>query len=98
MEKEKQNFLVKKHVNPCVTDTIILSFKDDEEFTNYCLKPDPIIRTNDVCTYYDYEYSDNYLNDVENGVLFKIEDSNSKVKKRGVVCRKLITKPVQNLC
>lgn len=74
-------------------------FKNDDEFINFCLKSDPTIYHNDEYNfrYFDYDFTDEYNNAINNGINFIINDPNSLVFKRKAVNKGLITKPIQNL-
>lgn len=74
----------------------ILYFKNDDEFTNFCLSPDPVFSYGkDMNTlFYNYEFSKHFMYYVKNGHKFKIEDPKSKVRKRQCVCRGVVTKPL----
>lgn len=75
----------------------IMYFDTDDEFTDFCLNSNPTIIATDTGTFYDYDFTPMYNDAIANGVQFMINDDKSKVKKRGCVCRGLITKRVENL-
>lgn len=77
----------------------IITFDTDDEFTDYCMSSSPVSYYNETADmyYYDYPFTDEYINAVNAGTKFSIAAEDSKVVKRGAVCRGLITKPVKNL-
>lgn len=77
----------------------IMSFNTDDEFTDFCLCKDAISGIDDKTgiMYYDYPFTDEYLQAVNNGLKFNILDYDSKVMKRGCVNRGIITKRIKNL-
>lgn len=72
----------------------IIEFENDKEFEDYVVDKNIITYPKG---YYDWEFTDMYLDDIDNGVMFCINDANSKVNKRKSVTYKLITKNVSNL-
>lgn len=77
----------------------IIVFDNDNDFEFYCLKPKYEINQSEVSgtLYYDLAFTDTYLNDVRDGVMFCIDDPKSKVVKRGCVTRGVVSKKVDNL-
>lgn len=76
----------------------ILLFETDDDFTSFCLKPDYVILTSeDGGVYSDIEFTDEYLKAVETGVKFCIKAEKSNIRKRGVVQKGVLSKPVENV-
>lgn len=83
----------------------IMRFKNDDDFYDFCVQPAIVIRESqcDECSngikpcYQDFLFTDRYVNAVNNGIHFIIEDENSQIYKRGTVSYKSITKNVHNL-
>ena len=68
----------------------IKHFKSDSEFADYCLAPyAEIITTESGHLAVDCKYSKEYLQDIEQGVQFVIEDNDSVVYKHQCVCKRL---------
>lgn len=81
-----------------IEDELLIQFDDDQEFTDWALKPIYEVITSESGTAcYDIPYTSMYLNAVEKGYDFEILQPNSVVTKRKAVSRGIITKPVQNL-
>lgn len=73
-------------------------FEDDDEFMEFAVNPSVKISVTPKGTpYYDWDFSNQYKKALEDGDSFKINDENSKVKKRGCATWKLISKKVKNL-
>jgi len=74
-------------------------FKDDDEFYNFCVIPNLVVRKmEDPDVYYsDFDFSDAYKNAINSDRNFVIMDENSKIFKHGAVSVGPITKKVQNL-
>lgn len=83
----------------------IIYFDNDQHFTDYCLKPERVIipkKPEDkvpeyIMGYYDYEYTDEYLDAVKQGMQFVIEDKTSRIMHRGYVTKDIVSKKVSNL-
>ena len=77
----------------------IIIFDNDEAFEQFALKPDYVLRTSakSDMTYYDIEFSDEYLDAIKGDTHFYFSDRNSKVRKRGVVQRGVLSKRVENI-
>lgn len=77
----------------------IIVFDNDNDFEFYCLKPKYEINQSEVSgtLYYDLAFTDTYLKDVRDGVMFCIDDPKSKVVKRGCVTRGVVSKKVDNM-
>lgn len=77
---------------------IIRYFENDDEFYAYCVDPRIIPLKSDEGFYYTtFNFTPQYICDVNNGVKFIIKDINSKIFKHKVVCVGLMSKRVQNL-
>ena len=81
------------------TENNKMYFVNDDEFTDFCLCKDYEVFHDDITNldYYDFPYTYAYDDAVKNNMVFIIEDPNSKITKRGCVCRGFITKKVSNL-
>lgn len=83
------------------TEGKIIIFDTDDEFTRFCLNPNPTFTPfmiDGVKRYsYDFDFSPRYLDALKNGYKFKINEENSLIYKHKAVSRGFITKPVKNL-
>ena len=85
------NFLKKK-------TPVIRYFENDDDFYNYCVDPRIVPMKSDEGFYYTtFNFTPQYLSDVDNGVVFIIKDVNSKIFKHKTVSVGLMNKRVQNL-
>lgn len=85
------NFLKKK-------TPVIRYFENDDDFYNYCVDPRIVPMKSDEGFYYTtFNFTPQYISDVDNGVKFVIKDVNSKIFKHKAVCVGLMNKRVQNL-
>lgn len=85
------NFLKKK-------TPVIRYFENDDDFYNYCVDPRIVPMKSDEGFYYTtFNFTPQYISDVDNGVKFIIKDVNSKIFKHKAVCVGLMNKRVQNL-
>lgn len=77
----------------------IVYFDTDAEITNYCLSKfiKPVYDENIGRYGYDLMYSENYINDLRNGIKYHVKDPKSHVMKHKCVSRSLINKPIENL-
>lgn len=65
-------------------------FSSDVEFEDFCVAPYAVIKeTGSGVLYYTGEYSDEYLECIENGTTFVIRDEDSVVYKRQCVCKRV---------
>ena len=77
---------------------IIRYFDNDDDFYNYCVDPRIVpMKSKEGFYYTTFNFTPQYLSDVNNGVKFVIKDVNSKIFKRQAVCVGLMNKRVQNL-
>lgn len=77
---------------------IIRYFENDDEFYAYCVDPRIIpMKLKEGVYYTTFNFTPQYLSDVDNGVIFVIKDVNSKIFKHKAVCVGLMSKRVQNL-
>ena len=77
---------------------IIRYFDNDDDFYNYCVDPRIVpMKSKEGFYYTTFNFTPQYLSDVNDGVKFVIKDSNSKIFKRQAVCVGLMNKRVQNL-
>lgn len=77
---------------------IIRHFENDDEFYSYAVDPRIIpMKLKEGVYYTTFNFTPQYLSDVDNGVKFIIKDVNSKIFKHKVVCVGLMSKRVQNL-
>lgn len=76
-----------------------MEFRDDKEFTDFCLEKRAQVFTDPDTglEYFDYPFTSEYLNAVSNGDHFRILDPGSRIMKRGCICRGIITKWIDNL-
>ena len=73
-------------------------FENDDEFYNYAVDPRIIPMKSDEGFYYTtFNFTPQYLSDVDNGVVFVIKDVNSKIFKHKAVSVGIMNKRVQNL-
>lgn len=67
-------------------DDNIIWFESDEDFENFCLTGNRVIKVTDAGTEtWAYEFTPEYEEAVAQGKKFCIKDRNSKVAERGVV-------------
>ena len=65
-------------------------FKSDDEFTDFCVAPYAVVKQSEKGTYYvEGEYSDEYLECLEKGNTFVIEDDDSVVFERQCVSKRV---------
>ena len=77
---------------------IIRYFDNDDDFYNYCVDPRIVpMKSKEGFYYTTFNFTPQYLSDVNDGVKFVIKDPNSKIFKRQAVCVGLMNKRVQNL-
>ena len=77
---------------------IIRYFDNDDEFYNYCVDPRIIpVKSEDGIYYTTFNFTPQYLSDVNHGVKFIIKDVNSIIFKHKAVSVGLMNKRVQNL-
>ena len=73
-------------------------FDNDDDFYNYCVDPRIVpMKSKEGFYYTTFNFTPQYLSDVNDGVKFVIKDPNSKIFKRQAVCVGLMNKRVQNL-
>ena len=73
-------------------------FENDDEFYNYCVDPRIIPMKSDEGFYYTtFNFTPQYLSDIDNGVKFVIKDVDSVIFKHKAVSVGLMNKRVQNL-
>lgn len=73
-------------------------FDNDDEFISFALNPSPNIHTDqNGCKWFDYDYTDDYRNMINNGYRFYISCPNSSVCKRNGISVHTVFKPVSNL-
>ena len=75
-------------------------FKNDEEFEEWAMNPTPRVHMPDSKTrvpYFEWEHTDAYNRAVELGILFVIEDENSKIMKHGCISSHTASLYIQNL-
>ena len=83
-------------------------FESDDEFTEFCVAPYAVVKQSEKGTYYvEGEYSDEYLDCIEQGKTFVIKDEDSVVFDRQCVSKRvsvqgtsrttLVQLPVENL-
>lgn len=81
----------------------ILNFSSDNDFYRFCVVPVIVPReyvdtvTGQPAYYMDFDFSNQYVDAVKNGVKFCINDEDSQIYKHGCVSYRTITKPVENL-
>lgn len=75
----------------------IHSFKNDDEFIIFAIKQEPVFYTSNGITYFDFDFSDNYNDCINNNEFFKIEDEMSNIKKRKELNYRLIVKKINNI-
>ncbi len=77
-------------------DKKYIEFDDDDDFTNYAIHPHYVFKTSPEGTmYYDVDFTDEYLKDVDNGFEFDITCDDSAVRRRQTVTFGIISKPVK---
>lgn len=67
----------------------VLAFENDDEFTDFCLKPYAVVEEIGSVKYYTGVYSDDYLKCIAEGTHFVIKDEDSLVYKRQCVCKRV---------
>lgn len=73
-------------------------FDNDNDFFDYAVNPALIANQSDSGNvFYDFNFTDEYLNAVNNGMSFMIKDRLSKIYKHNCVSYKTLSKPVSNL-
>lgn len=78
---------------------VIRYFDNDDDFYNYCVDPRivPMKDEEEDFYYTTFNFTPQYISDVNDGVKFIIKDVDSKIFKRQVVSLGLMNKRVQNL-
>lgn len=75
----------------------IREFNNDDEFIGFAINVTPVfIKSNDV-TFFDFDFTDDYKQCIENNIFFKINDIDSSIMKRKELNYRLVCKPVENL-
>lgn len=74
-----------------------ICFDNDEEFFNFAVKPQIVVRQGKHGLYTDWEFTDEYEDAVSRGVRFVVSDPNSRIMKNQIVCYKTISKNVENV-
>ena len=65
-------------------------FESDDEFTDFCVAPYVVVKQSEKGTYYvEGDYSDEYLDCIEQGKTFIIKDEDSVVFKRQCVSKRV---------
>lgn len=73
-------------------------FENDDEFYSYAVDPRIVPMKSKAGVYYTtFNFTPQYLSDVDSGVKFVIKDVNSKIFKHKAVCVGIMNKRVQNL-
>ena len=73
-------------------------FENDDEFYSYPVDPRIIpMKLKEGVYYTTFNFTPQYLSDVDNGVMFVIKDANSKIFKHKAVSVGIMNKRVQNL-
>ncbi len=74
-------------------------FDNDSELTDFCMCQTPTAYWSDKANlgYYDYDMTPEYLEAINNGIVFVVLDPNSTAVKNGHIHRGLITKCVKCL-
>ncbi len=76
----------------------IIVFENDEEFDEFAIDPQVRIFSDDNgIHYYDWKFTADYENEVENGTIFYIKDRNAEVLRRNSCTYKIISKRVENV-
>lgn len=75
----------------------IIYFESDDEFLDYCIIKMPVVRENKHCKYIDFDFSKEYLKELEKGTRFCIKDENSLITKREAVTFRTESKRIENL-
>ncbi len=77
---------------------VIRYFENDDEFYAYCVDPRIIPMKSEKGFYYTtFNFTPQYLSDINDGVKFIIKDVNSKIFKHKAVSVGIMNKRVQNL-
>lgn len=71
-------------------------FDDDDDFLEYAICKTPVIRPlgNTGVTYFTFDYSQYYKDDVSKGINFLMKGSNSSIIKHGVITYRTVNLPV----
>jgi len=77
-------------------------FDSDDDFYVFCVTPqlDVHSHTNiygDTTYYTDFEFTNGYNDDIDNGIMFMIKNPNSSIQKRGCVSYRGHAKRIKNL-
>ena len=73
-------------------------FDNDNDFFDYAVNPACIANQSDNGQiYYDFNFTDEYLDAINKGMYFMIKDKLSKIAKHNCVSYKTLSKPVSNL-
>lgn len=75
----------------------VIIFENDGDFEMFAVKNKPYVKHEGSCSYVDWDFSDEYLEEVSNGTEFYIKDRNSKIAKRHACVCGIIAKPVTNI-
>ena len=75
----------------------IIYFDNDDDFFNFAVIPALVIRDGKHGKYTDFDFSKDYLEKINNGTRFVIEDVNSRIMKNGHINFRTITKNVENI-
>lgn len=75
----------------------IKEFDSDVDFIEYCIDYKPKFIESEDYTYYTFEHTQEYLDDLKNGIKIKIKDPDSRIKKNKGFSYRLVTFDIENL-
>ena len=88
--------------NTKLADPEIMYFDNDDEFYEFCVVPQIVTseyqrQDGSIGYVADWNFSNAYLDAIDNGIYFIIKDENSNIYKNKEVTYRVNTKPIQNL-
>lgn len=75
----------------------IMIFDDDSDFEMFAVGTNPYVKESGGRSWVDWDFSDDYLEEVKNNTIFFIKDSRSKIAKRQAVTCGVTSKRVKNV-
>jgi hypothetical protein len=81
------------------SDKTTIYFESDDEFLKWALNPEIKLKDSDVSgmTYFDIDFTDDYMSALKAGKHFVIMDDDSKICRRKAVTLGTVSKKVQNI-
>lgn len=75
----------------------IIVFDNDSEFEEFAINDTLYYKMSGDHAYYDWDFSGDYLAELEKNTLFFIKDKNSDIVRRDACTFNIISKPVKNV-